>query len=271
MPDDNVDAVLLERDGAIATLTLNRPDRLNAWSWEMGMALAQHMEAIAADRDVRVVVLRGAGRAFCAGVDLKPDVRDRIVGRSPAEKVLNYYHRYRGSHRRTQGIEAIPQPIIVALHGHCLGAGFEVAMLADIRLAAEGTMFGCPEVKVGVAIDCGLDLRLAQEVGPAWAKWMTLTARRFDAAQAHRLGLVQEVHPPDALFAAAHALAGEIAAHAPLAVQATKRTIDMFADQGLDQALRFEALNAAVGFVSEDLVEGFAAGREKRTPRFEGK
>ena len=271
MADDFADAVLLERDGPIATVTLNRPDRLNAWSWEMGMALSQRMEAVAADRDVRVVVLRGAGRSFCAGIDLKPDVRERIVGRSPAEKVLNYYHRYRGSHRRTQGIEAIPQPIIVALHGHCLGAGFEVAMLADIRLAAEGTMFGCPEVRVGVAIDCGLDLRLAQEVGPAWAKWMTLTARRFDAAQAHRLGLVQEVHPPNALFAAAHALAGEIAGHAPLAVQATKRTIDMFADRGLDDALRFEALNAAVGFVSEDLVEGFAAGREKRAPRFEGK
>ena len=126
----------------------------------MGMALTQRMETIAADRDVRVVVLRGAGRSFCAGIDLKPDVRDRIVGRSPAEKVLNYYHRYRGSHRRTQGIEAIPQPIVVALHGHCLGAGFEIAMLADIRLAAEGTVFGCPEVKIGVAIDCGLDLRL---------------------------------------------------------------------------------------------------------------
>ena len=269
--DDFADAVLLERDGPIATVTLNRPDRLNAWSWEMGMALAQRMETIAADRDLRVVVLRGAGRSFCAGIDLKPDVRERIVGRSPAEKVLNYYHRYRGSHRRTQSIEAIPQPIVVALHGHCLGAGFEIAMLGDIRLAAEGTVFGCPEVRIGVAIDCGLDLRLAQEVGPSWAKWMTLTARRFDAALAHRLGLVQEVHPPDALFAAAHALAAEIAQHAPLAVQATKRSIDMFADRGLDDALRFEALNAAVGFVSEDLVEGFAAGREKRAPRFEGK
>jgi enoyl-CoA hydratase/carnithine racemase len=271
MPTDATDTVLLEIDGPVATVTFNRPDRLNAWSWEMGMALAERMEAIAANRDVRAVVLRGAGRSFCAGIDLKPDVRDRIVGRSPAEKVLNYYHRYRGSHRRTQGIEAIPQPIVVAIHGHCLGAGFEIAMLGDIRLAAEGTVFGCPEVKIGVAIDCGLDLRLAQEVGPSWAKWLTLTARRFDATLAHRLGLVQEVHPADALFAKAHELAAEIAGNAPLAVQATKRTIDLFADRGLDDALRFEAMNAAVGFVSEDLVEGFAAGREKRPARFEGK
>jgi enoyl-CoA hydratase len=106
MPDDATDAVLLETEGPIATVTLNRPDRLNAWSWEMGMALAQRMETIAADREMHVVVLRGAGRSFCAGIDLKPDVRERIVGRSPAEKVLNYYHRYRGSHCRTQGIEA---------------------------------------------------------------------------------------------------------------------------------------------------------------------
>jgi enoyl-CoA hydratase/carnithine racemase len=103
MADDTTDAVLLEIDGPIATVTLNRPDRLNACSWEMGMALAQRMETVAADRDVRVVVLRGAGRSFCAGIDLKPDVRDRIVGRSPAEKVLNYYlHRYRGPRRRAR-------------------------------------------------------------------------------------------------------------------------------------------------------------------------
>ena len=196
MSTDATDTVLLEIDGPIATVTFNRPDRLNAWSWEMGMALTERMEAIAANREVRAVVLCGSGRSFCAGIDLKPDVRDRIVGRSPAEKVLNYYHRYRGSHRRTQGIEAIPQPIVVAIHGHCLGAGFEIAMLGDIRLAAEGTVFGCPEVKIGVAIDCGLDLRLAQEVGPSWAKWMALTARRFDATLAHRLGLVRRCIRP---------------------------------------------------------------------------
>jgi enoyl-CoA hydratase/carnithine racemase len=164
MAESFADAVTLDIDGGIATVSLNRPERLNAWSWEMGAALHARMEEVAANRDVRVVVLRGNGRAFCSGIDLKPDVRDRIVGRSPAEKVLNYYHRYRGSHRRTQGIEAIPQPIIVALHGHCLGAGFEIAMLADIRSPPRAVRM--PEVSIGVAIDCGLDMRLAEEVGP---------------------------------------------------------------------------------------------------------
>ncbi|HEV7733672.1 MAG TPA: enoyl-CoA hydratase/isomerase family protein [Candidatus Binatia bacterium] len=255
----------------MAFVTLNRPDRLNAWSWEMGMALHQRMESVAANPDVRVVVLKGNGRAFCSGIDLKPDVRDRIVGRSPAEKVMNYYQRYRGSHRRTRFIEALPQPVIAAIHGYCLGAGFEIAMLSDIRLAADGTQFGCPEVKIGVAIDCGLDLRLAQEIGASWAKWLTLTGRRIDAARALQLGIVQEVHPADRLVEEATTLAREIAANAPLAVQAVKRTIDRHANRGLDDALDFEALNAAVGFVSDDLQEGFAAGREKRATRFEGK
>jgi len=271
MSDDFADAVLLERDGPIATVTLNRPDRLNAWSWEMGMALHERMEAVAGNPDVRVVLLKGNGRAFCSGVDLKPDVRERIVGRSPAEKVMGYYQRYRGSHRRTRFIEGIPQPVIAAIHGYCLGAGFEIAMLADLRLAAQGTQFGCPEVKIGVAIDCGLDLRLAQEIGPSWAKWLTLTGRRIDAARALQLGIVQEVHPEAGLVEAATVLAREIAANAPLAVQAVKRTVDRHANRGLDESLDFEALNAAVGFVSDDLVEGFASGREKRPAKFEGK
>jgi enoyl-CoA hydratase/carnithine racemase len=93
MADEASDAVLLEIDGNVATVSFNRPDRLNAWNWEMGAELHRRMEEIAANPEVRAVILRGNGRAFCAGVDLKPDVRERIVGRSPAEKVLNYYHR----------------------------------------------------------------------------------------------------------------------------------------------------------------------------------
>jgi enoyl-CoA hydratase/carnithine racemase len=262
MADD--DAVLLDIDGPIATVTLNRPDRLNAWSWEMGMALTQRVETIAADRDVRVVVLKGAGRSFFAWIDLKPDVRDRIVGRSPASTTTTATAARTGA-RRHRGD---PQPIIVALHGHRLGAGFETRDALPTSGSPPRTACLAAGERSASRSTAGLDLRLAGDL-TAWA--VDDTARRFDAALAHRLGLVQEVHPADALFAKAHELAAEIAANAPLAVQATKRTIDMFADQGLDDALRFEAMNAAVGFVSEDLVEGFAAGREKRSARFEGK
>lgn len=265
------DFVTLEVDGPVALVALNRPDRLNAYGWEMGAAFAEKMERVANDANVRAVVLHGNGRAFCAGLDLKSNVEDRIVGRSAAERVRNYYLRFRGSHRRTQLIEDLPQPVIVALHGYCLGAGMEVAMLGDIRLAAEGTVFGAPEVQIGVAIDGGLDMRLAEEIGPGWAKWITLTGRRFDAAKALAIGLIQEIHPADQLLSQAKALAEEIAANAPLAVQGTKRTINMWAKRGLSDALKFEAMSTATCFVSEDLLEGYAAGREKRRTRFEGK
>jgi enoyl-CoA hydratase/carnithine racemase len=263
--------VTLERDGPVAVVSLNRPDRLNAYGWEMGGVFVQRMEQAAADPEVRAIVLQGNGRAFCAGLDLKTDVRERIVGRSPAERVRNYFLRFRSSHRRMQLVEEVPQPVIVALHGYCFGAGLEVAMLGDLRLAAEGTMFGAPEVRIGVAIDGGLDMRLCEEVGPGWAKWITFTGRRFDAAKAFAIGLVQEVHPADAVHAAARRLAHEIALNAPLAVQGTKRTVNAWAKRGLTDALRFEAMSTAACFVSEDLLEGYDAGRENREPRFEGK
>jgi len=265
------DLVTLDRDGDLAIVSLNRPERLNAYGWEMGAALVERLEAVAADPQVRAIVLRGNGRAFCAGLDFTSDVRERIVGRSAAERVRNYYQRFRGSHRRMQIIEDVPQPVVVALHGYCLGAGLEVALLGDIRVAAEGTVFAAPEVTIGVSIDGGLDMRLCEEVGPGWAKWITLTGRRFDAAKAREIGLVQEVHPADGLEAAARALAHEIAAHAPLAVQGTKRAVNLWAKRGLADALKFEAMSTSTCFVSDDLLEGYAAARERRRPRFEGK
>jgi enoyl-CoA hydratase len=263
--------VTLERDGDVAVVSLNRPDRLNAYGWDMGAVFVRRMEEAAADAGVRAILVKGNGRAFCAGLDLKDDVRERITGRSAAERVRNYYQRFRASHRRMQLVEDVPQPVVVALHGYCLGAGLEVAMLGDVRVAAEGTVFGAPEVAIGVAIDGGLDMRLCEEVGPGWAKWITLTARRFDAAHALGIGLVQEVHAPDRLQDAALEMAREIASRAPLAVQGTKRAINLWAKRGLSDALKFEAMSTATCFVSEDLLEGYAAGRERRAPRFEGK
>jgi enoyl-CoA hydratase len=268
---DTEELVTLETDGAIATVSLNRPDRLNAYGWEMGTAFAATMEKVAADPAIRVAILRGNGRAFCAGLDLKSDVKDRIVGRSAAERVRNYFLRFRGSHRRTRLVENLPQPLVVAIHGYCFGAGLEIAMLGDIRLAADDAVFAAPEVQIGVAIDGGLDMRLATELGPGLAKWITLTGRRFDARKALEIGLVQEVHPAAELLAKARELAAEIAANAPLAVQGTKRTINHWAKRGLDEALEFEAMSTATCFVSEDLLEGYAAAREKRKTKFEGK
>ena len=144
----------LELDGSVATIVLNRPDKLNAWSWESARQITAHADRIRFDDSIRVVIVRAEGRAFCAGVDLgMPE--DRITGRSPAEKVRNYYERFRWVHERFQVFSQLPQPVIVAIHGFCLGAGLEVAMMGDIRIAADDARFALPEPRVGVSIDAG--------------------------------------------------------------------------------------------------------------------
>jgi enoyl-CoA hydratase/carnithine racemase len=262
--------IRLEKEGPIATIVLDRPEKLNAWSWESARQIAAHADALRFRDDVRVVIVRAEGRAFCAGVDLgMPE--DRITGRSPAEKTRNYYERFRWVHERFHLLAELPQPVLVAIHGYCLGAGLEVAMMGDIRIAADDTRFALPEPKVGVSIDAGGDLRLLAEIGAGWTKLLAFTGRRIDAETALRLGIVQEVVPRDVLREHVRALGLEIAANAPLAVQAIKRTINYRAQQGLAEALRFEAASAAPLFTSDDMALGYKAMAAKQTPEFEGK
>ena len=227
-------------------------------------------EQIRFDERIRVVILQAEGRAFCAGIDLgMPE--DRITGRSPAEKVRNYYEGIRWVHERFRVFHELPQPIIAAVHGYCLGFGFELALMCDIRICADDAVFALPEAQVGVSIDAGGDLRLSHEVGAGWAKLLSLTGRRIDAATAERLGIFQEVTTSEELRATALTMAQEIANNAPLAVQSIKRTIDAFAYRGLSEALKFEALSASVEFVSEDMPAGYAAKAAKQPVEFEGK
>jgi enoyl-CoA hydratase/carnithine racemase len=157
------------------------------------------------------------------------------------------------------------------VHGYCLGFGFELALMADIRIAADDAIFALPEAQIGVSIDAGGDLRLARDAGAGWAKLLALTGRRIDAATAERIGVVQSVVTRGELDETALAIAREIRDNAPLAVQSIKRTINSFADNGLADAMRFEAMSASVEFVSEDMPKGYAAKAKKQTPDFEGK
>lgn len=260
----------LEVADHVAVLTLDNPGKLNAWSWEATRQLGARANQIRFDERVRVVVLRGEGRAFCAGIDLgMPE--DRVTGRSPAEKARNYYEGIRWAHDQFRAFAELPQPVVAAVQGYCLGFGFELVLMADIRLAASDARFSLPEAQVGVGIDAGGDLRLSHEVGAGWAKLLAMTGRRIDAATAERLGLVQQVTAPDELVPAAMAVAREIADNAPLAVQSIKRTIDHFAYRGLPESLRFEAMSAAIEFVSEDMPAGYAAKAAKKPVQFEGK
>src|SRR5580698_10200078 len=260
----------LQVEDHIAILTLNNPEKLNAWSWEATRQLGARADQIRFDERVRAVVLRGEGRAFCAGVDLgMPE--DRVTGRSPAEKTRNYYEGIRWVHERFRVFHELPQPTVAAVQGYCLGFGFELALMCDIRVASRDAIFALPEAQIGVSIDAGGDLRLAHEIGAGAAKLLALTGRRIDAATALRLGVVQDVTTKDELLPTAMQIAGEIAANAPLAVQSIKRTIDAFAYRGLIESLKFEAMSAAVEFVSDDMPIGYAAKAKKQPANFAGK
>jgi enoyl-CoA hydratase len=257
-------------DDGVGVLVLDRPEKLNAWSWEASRQLGARADQIRFDDRIRVLVVRGEGRAFCAGIDLgMPE--DRVTGRSPAEKARNYYEGIRWVHERFRVFSELPQPIVCAVHGYCLGFGFELALMCDIRVAAAVAVVALPEASVGVSVDAGGDLRLSHEVGAGWAKLLALSGRRIDAATAERLGIVQEVTPEGEVVPAAMAIAREIAGNAPLAVQSIKRTIDAFAYRGLAEALKFEALSASIEFVSDDMPAGYAAKARKKPVQFEGR
>lgn len=270
--------VTFGRDGHVGIISFNRPEKLNAWAWGPTNALCAIADEVRFDPSVRVVVMRGEGRAFCAGEDLRPegsgahgDVAERHPGRSPAERTHLAYERARYLFERWKVVDQLPQPVIAAIHGYCLGAGVELAMLADIRIAATDAVFALPQVTLGTQIVGGADLRMVGELGAARTKLLAMTGRRFGAEEAERWGLVQQVVESEALLDTAMALAHEIAANAPLAVQGVKRAINNVAYRNFDEAARFEALSSSVLWSSDDVHVGFAAKAAKQQAQFEGK
>ncbi|WP_037617750.1 enoyl-CoA hydratase/isomerase family protein [Streptomyces aureus] len=258
----------LDVEDGIGVLTLCRPAKLNAWSWESTRQLGLYADRIRFDPSVRAVLLRAEGRAFCAGIDVSAP-GGAITGRSGAERARAYYEGIRWAHERFAAFARLPQPVVAAVQGYCLG--FELALMADVRIAARDAVFALPEAQLGLAVDAGGDLRIAREAGTGWAKFLALTGRRLDATTAERLHLVQLVADETELEATARTVAAEIAANAPLAVQGVKRAVDAYAEAPLTAALDRTALSAALTLTSEDAAEGYAAKGARRAPRFEGK
>jgi enoyl-CoA hydratase len=260
----------LDVEDGIGVLTLCRPAKLNAWSWESTRQLGLIADRIRFDESIRVVLLRAEGRAFCAGIDVTAP-GGAITGRSGAERARNYYQGIRWAHERFAAFARLPQPVVAAVRGYCLGFGFELALMADVRIAADDAVFALPEAQLGVAVDAGGDLRIAREAGAGWAKLLALTGRRLDAVTAERLHLVQLLVASDELDKSARAVAAEIAVNAPLAVQGVKHDIDAYADAGLAAALDRTAMSAALTLTSDDSREGYGAKGARRVPRFQGK
>jgi enoyl-CoA hydratase/carnithine racemase len=255
MPEEITMAI----DDAIATIILNRPEKLNALTPTM---LAQ-LEGIAADleqnRAVRVILLMGSGRAFCVGAD--------IYAWSALEPLQMWRQWIRDGHRIFDRIARLPQPVIAVLNGYTFGGGLELALAADLRLAAQGIELALPEVTLGTIPGWAGTQRLPRLIGPSRAKHMIFSGERIDAATAERWGLVEVVVPAQELAACAQKLAGTIARNAPIAVQAAKQLID----GDLAPGATLEALASGMTAFTDDLQEGLAAFRQRRAGEFQGR
>jgi len=265
--------VEVEIKAPVATITLNKPARLNALDVEMWEGVAAACRAVDAASDVRVAILTGAGGCFCAGLDVKAGSTLSGLGADDSPAKAQPAIRAHLSHLQScfTAVESLRVPVIAAIVRACMGGGMELALCCDIRLAAEGTVFSIPEVQLGIVPDMGGTQRLPRTVGIGKAKELIYSARRIDAAEALRIGLVNAVYPAGELPARVAELAGEIAANAPLAVQAAKRAIDGTYWRDREAWLAWEASQATGPLLSLDRREGMRAAAERKRADFTGR
>ena len=246
----------------IATITVNRPDKLNALSdatiAELGRAIDE-----ARDRDdVAGVLLTGAGRAFVAGADIA-----ELSSQSSAEAK----RRSRRGQEVFRRFETSPKPTVAAVNGFALGGGCELAMACHVRIASEQAKFGQPEVKLGIVPGYGGTQRLPRLIGKGRAMQLLLTGEMIDAHEAYRIGLVNRIVPASELLAAAEGMLRQMLANAPLAVALCAEAVDRGLEMGLEEALVFEANQFGLLASTQDVSEGMRAFLEKRAPAFQGR
>jgi enoyl-CoA hydratase/carnithine racemase len=251
--------VRLDTDGHVAVITLDRAAKLNAVTPEMTAALAGYVATVNESRDLRVAVLTGTGRAFCAGSD--------IGGLADYDSPWHFG----GRPDYCDAIRALRKPVIAAVNGYAFGGGLEMALTCDIRLAAGTASFAAPEIKLGWIGGGGMSALLAHSIGPSNAALMLLTGDRVDAATALRWGLVSEVLAAADLRARALQLAATIASRAPIAAETAKLNLGAAFDLPLGRAIDYERHLQTICFGTADAAEGRAAFAERREPRFRGR
>jgi E-phenylitaconyl-CoA hydratase len=259
------DTLLFELTDHVAIITLNRPDVRNAMNRELRGNLLEALQRVCEDSDIRVAVITGAGRTFSAGADLKERAQSGRAADADVASVIET------SRDRGFASMAIGKPLIAAIDGYCLAAGFELALICDLRICTPEARFGLPEITRGFFPGAGGPQRLMRAVPQAVAMEMILTGDPIDAPTALRGGLVSRVVPEKELLPSARQLAQRIAGHAPLAVKAVKEVARAALDETLEQSLRFgSALRWIIG-QTEDAREGPRAFAERRAPRYEGR
>jgi len=266
----NYQQILFTVEGPVATITLNRPEKLNAWTPVMGAELLDAFRRADREPAVRVVLFTGAGdRAFCAGADMGFFAEQIAAGGGTGAQQSG------GGPSRVEEFPALmrklTKPTIAVLNGYALGIGATMPLLCDLRVAASEAQIGFLFGRMGVMAELGSTYLLPRLVGTARACELMLTGRRFSAAECAEMGLVNRVVPRTELHAAAHALAAEIAQCAPLSVALTRQAIYQGWDSTFDAQVRFEGYALDHLYRSEDHAEAVAAFREKRPPVFRGR
>ena len=261
------ECLLYEVKDGIATLTLNRPDRLNALGGSLREDLHDAVTRSAADPEVRVMVITGAGKGFCSGGDVKAmgEAKAGQRERPLIEKIAP------GRDRTLLAMREAPQPIIAAVNGAAAGAGMNLALGCDIRIASTAARFTQAFVKRGLHPDWGGTYFLPRAIGTAKACEMIFTGDVIDAAEAERLGIVSRVVVPEELMPAAYEFARRIAAGPPVAIRLAKRSIYANSELDLRAALQVETMAQNICFETEDATEGIRAFGEKRAPTFKGR
>ncbi|MGE3075232.1 MAG: enoyl-CoA hydratase/isomerase family protein [Dehalococcoidia bacterium] len=263
MSSPDAPAVLFDVSEGVATITLNRPDQMNSINGDLSAGLMDSLRQVRSRDDIRVALLTGNGRAFCAGADL----RSRAGGPAAASGVAGLFRTddSLGFHEFDT-----KKPLIGAVNGFCLGGGFEIALSCDLLIASEAAQFGLPEITLGFFPLAGAPVRLPRAIPRVMANDMLFTGERFDAKTAYEFGIVSRVVSADDLLPTAQAMAKKIAGYAPLAVRAMHELIRRQGNMPNDEAMRLAAtMRWAIG-QTEDAKEGPRAFAEKRQPVFKG-
>ena len=257
-------SVIFEKDEHIATITFNRPKKLNTFTEEFFHEINDVLDAVIADRDMRVLIVTGGNKVFSAGDQLGNPGGD-LTGTRWGEHMAGLFH------STMQKLTKLPIPVIAAIAGYALGGGCEFALTCDIRIGTIDSQYGLPEIQVGVIPIGGGTVRLPHLVGPGWAKYLIFTGERIDAQKALQIGLITHLVPNEDLMAEAGKVAEKLAKLPPIQLKLCKISINNSLNVGIDAGLLFEERMVPMLAGLEDVEEGIAAFLQKREPVYKGR